>query len=166
MPKKILVAYASKCGSTAEVAEVIGKALREQGASVDVLPVNKVTDISEYQGYCRGQRGAYGQMSVGSQKIRADPPESLTRKIQRVFCRMPVPCMKIQTKNARKPNITWSALRDIAEPQVTAVFAGKMDFSTLSFLDRMIIKMVKSPEGDFRPLGSDSRLGCQSCRDV
>lgn len=43
-----------------------------------------------------------------------------------------------------------NALREIVKPRTTAVFAGKMDFNKLSILDRMIAKMVKSPQGDFR----------------
>ncbi|HSB02176.1 MAG TPA: flavodoxin domain-containing protein, partial [Anaerolineales bacterium] len=47
--KKILVAYASKCGSTGEVAGAIGKTLAQTGARVDVLPLKKVTNLSDYQ---------------------------------------------------------------------------------------------------------------------
>src|SRR5512138_2704511 len=49
MSKKILVTYASKCGSTGEVASAIGKTLAQSGAHVDVLPLKKVTDLSDYQ---------------------------------------------------------------------------------------------------------------------
>jgi len=36
MGDKVLVAYASRAGSTGEVAEAIGEVLRDRGATVDV----------------------------------------------------------------------------------------------------------------------------------
>jgi menaquinone-dependent protoporphyrinogen oxidase len=47
MSNKILVAYASRAGSTAGVAEAIGKSLAESGAQVDVLPMNDVTELTD-----------------------------------------------------------------------------------------------------------------------
>jgi menaquinone-dependent protoporphyrinogen oxidase len=41
----ILVAYASKGGATAELAEWIGEALRRTGATVDVRPADDVTSL-------------------------------------------------------------------------------------------------------------------------
>src|SRR5512147_3066162 len=49
MSKKILVTYATKCGSTGEVASAIGKAIAQNGARVDVLPLKKVANLSDYQ---------------------------------------------------------------------------------------------------------------------
>ena len=39
MPNKILVTYASRTGSTAEITQAIGKTLAEDGAQVDVRPM-------------------------------------------------------------------------------------------------------------------------------
>ena len=49
MTRKILIAYATRCGSTAEVADAIGDVLREAGAEVDVRSVEAVGDVSAYQ---------------------------------------------------------------------------------------------------------------------
>jgi menaquinone-dependent protoporphyrinogen IX oxidase len=43
MDNKILVAYASKSGSTVDVAQTIGKSLSAKGAKVDVSPVRRHT---------------------------------------------------------------------------------------------------------------------------
>ena len=54
MSEKILVTYASRFGSTAGVAEAIGKTLTELGVQVDVLPMKEVKDISPYQSVVAG----------------------------------------------------------------------------------------------------------------
>jgi menaquinone-dependent protoporphyrinogen oxidase len=48
MAKKVLVAYASKMGATAGIAEVIGDELRNHGHDVDVLDVTTVKGIEPY----------------------------------------------------------------------------------------------------------------------
>src|SRR5512140_2221890 len=60
MINKILVTYASPAGSTAGVAEAIGKTLTENGAQVDVLPMKEVKDLSQYRAVVAGSaiRGA------------------------------------------------------------------------------------------------------------
>jgi flavodoxin len=44
----MLVAYASKAGSTGEVTEVIGRVLCDEGAAVEVKPIREVDDPSGY----------------------------------------------------------------------------------------------------------------------
>ena len=46
--KRVLVAYASKAGSTAEVAEAIAESLSAKGQVVDVKKIEHVTDLSGY----------------------------------------------------------------------------------------------------------------------
>lgn len=45
---KMLVAYATMSGSTAEVALAIGEVLMQHGNEVDILPLEKVSDLSAY----------------------------------------------------------------------------------------------------------------------
>ncbi len=49
MSSKILVAYASRHGSTSQVAETVGRTLASSGATVDVRRVQEVTDVSGYR---------------------------------------------------------------------------------------------------------------------
>ena len=47
--KKVLVAYASYCGTTGGVAEAIGQVLCQKGATVDVRLVKNISDLTPYQ---------------------------------------------------------------------------------------------------------------------
>ena len=46
MNKKVLVAYTSKAGSTAEVAQFIGNVLVENGVDIEVSAIDQCPDIN------------------------------------------------------------------------------------------------------------------------
>jgi len=50
----VLVAYASKRGSTGEIAEAVAEGLRGQGLAVDCQPVGEVRDVSSYRALVLG----------------------------------------------------------------------------------------------------------------
>jgi menaquinone-dependent protoporphyrinogen oxidase len=51
---KILVAYATQSGTTAEVAQTIGEELRKTGNQVEVVPVEKASGLESYDGLVLG----------------------------------------------------------------------------------------------------------------
>lgn len=54
MMARILVAYATMAGSTAEVAQVVGEQLSKAGLQADILPVGEVRDLVPYNGIVLG----------------------------------------------------------------------------------------------------------------
>lgn len=62
MDKKVLVAYASRAGSTAEVAEEVGKVLAAEGLSVDVLPIQSITSLEPYSALVLGTAARIGKL--------------------------------------------------------------------------------------------------------
>lgn len=79
---KILVAYASRCGSTAEIAEALGHDLQSRGYRTEIVPVGKVSDVSAYQAVllgsavragigCRKQPDSSGSIGAKSKTCQA-----------------------------------------------------------------------------------------------
>ena len=58
MDQRVLVAYGTKYGATAEIAEKIGEVLRQSGFQTDVLPAERVQELSGYQAVILGS-GVY-----------------------------------------------------------------------------------------------------------
>jgi menaquinone-dependent protoporphyrinogen oxidase len=70
--ERILVAYASRMGTTAEIASDIARTLREEGFEVDLLPVGGVRDLTPYRAVVLGS-------AVYATRWRKDAVRFLTR---------------------------------------------------------------------------------------
>ena len=152
MKSRILIAYGSRCGSTGGVAEAIGQVLCETGAAVDVRLVGNVNDLSPYQAVIAGsaiRMGKWLPEVVGFVKTHHD---TLSRVPVAYF----VVCMTMKddtVENRRKVLAYLDPVRKQV-PQVKPVdvglFAGMVDFSKLSFVHSLMLKVKGAPEGDFR----------------
>ena len=146
---RVLVTYATKAGSTGEVAEAIGQVLCEGGVAVDVKPVKEVGDVSGYGGVVVGSAIRMGRWL----------PEAINfvEAHTAALGSMPVAYFQVSgflkedTPENRQEAATYlGTVRALAAPVSEGLFAGKMDYSKLSFFDRTIAKMVGSVEGDWR----------------
>ena len=54
MEVKVLVAYDSKYGATADIAEKSGQVLPQAGLHADILPANSVSDLTPYKAVVLG----------------------------------------------------------------------------------------------------------------
>jgi menaquinone-dependent protoporphyrinogen oxidase len=150
MSKNILVAYASKCGSTAGVAEAIGKTLQQQGASVDVRLAKNVTDVSPYQAVIVGSAIRMGGW-LGDAKKLVQTHQQALKGIPTAYFSVCMTLEKDTPENRQKALAYMEPIRELVEPTSVAAFAGAMVYDKLSFIDRLIItRMIKTPEGDFR----------------
>jgi menaquinone-dependent protoporphyrinogen oxidase len=149
MNGKILVAYATRAGSTAEVAQAIGKWLCTSEQAVDVLPVKKVRDLSPYRAVVLGspiRMGLWLPEAIAFVKKHA----ARLSEMPTVFFVM---CETL-TSNTMENRLTVDAyldpVRAILQPVSVGLFAGVVDASKLNFLERQLLKASKKPEGDFR----------------
>jgi len=146
---KILVAYASKAGSTGEVAGFIGQVLCESGAVVDIRLAKEVSDLSPYQAVVVGSAIRMGRWLPEAIKF--------VERYQAVLKTLPLAYFQVSgflkegTPERRQEAAAYLApVRALVAPVSEGLFAGKMDYSRLSFLDRMIARIAGSVEGDWR----------------
>ena len=155
MSDKILITYASRLGSTAGVAEEIGKVLTERGAQVDVRPMEAVHDLAPYRAVVAGSaiRGAKW-LPEAKQFVQAHQAE-LRQKPFAAF----LVCMTLAMKNAEKyrPEVaTWlQPVRSLVKPVSEGLFAGVLDVSKVESIgDRLKFRISVAfgvwSEGDHR----------------
>ncbi len=131
MSKKILVAYASKAGSTAGVAGAIGKTLAEGGLEVDVLPMKEVKDLVPYRAVVVGSAIRGGKwLPEAVQFVQANRPALA----QMPFAAFLV-CITLAMPAADKYRAgvaEWlQPVRLLVKPVSEGLFAGALDLSKL-----------------------------------
>jgi len=151
MEIRVLVAYASKYGATAEIAEKIGQVLRQAGLQAEVLPVKRVSDLTSYQAVVLGSAVYIGQWRKEVRKFLKTNEKLLAERPVWLFSSGPTgkgdPVQL--TKGWRFPKAQRPII-DRIRPRDIALFHGMLDTKKLNFLGRWMIKNVKAPVGDFR----------------
>jgi menaquinone-dependent protoporphyrinogen oxidase len=151
MDKQVLVAYATKYGATEEIAEKIGEVLRQAGLQVDVLPADRVGDLRAYKAVVLGSAVYIGQWRKEAVKFLKTNEAVLAEKPVWLFSSGPsgegdpVELMQgWQLPGKLQP------VADRIRPRDVAVFHGSVDVNKLSFLEKWVVKNVKTPIGDYR----------------
>jgi menaquinone-dependent protoporphyrinogen oxidase len=142
MSNKILVTYASRFGSTAGVAEAIGKTLVEQGATVDVLPMNQVNYLTGYKAIVAGSAINGGAWLPEALDFMQEHQAELRSKPFAAF----LVCMTLSMKNGeqyRSHVATWmNPVRALVKPVSEGLFAGALVIGKIpSFSDRLKFRM-------------------------
>jgi len=151
MDIQVLVAYATKYGATAEIAEKIGQVLRQAGLRTDVLPIDRVGDLTPYQAVVLGSAVYIGLWRKKAATFLKTNEKALAERPVWLFSSGPTgegEPVEL-TKGWRFPK----ALQPIADrirPRDIAVFHGEVNMKKLNFIEKWMIKNVKAPLGDFR----------------
>ena len=131
MSDRILVAYASQAGSTAGVAEAIGRTLAESGAQVDVRPMRDVQDLGPYRAVVAGSAIHGGKWLPEAMQWMKGHQAALLQKPFAAF----LVCITLSMRDADKyrPGVAdWmQPVRALVRPVGEGLFAGALDFSKL-----------------------------------
>jgi menaquinone-dependent protoporphyrinogen oxidase len=144
---KTLVAYASRHGSTREIANAIAFALRRTGLTVDLEQAADVADIRGYGAVVLGSAVYMGNWLGEAREFAERHRQQLAAMPVWFFSSGP-----LGTDDPR-PHGGPERVRDLVQtvkPRDHRVFVGKLDKRTLGFGERLAVKAVHAPEGDFR----------------
>jgi menaquinone-dependent protoporphyrinogen oxidase len=143
----VLVAYASKHGSTQGIAEAIGERLRERGVDAEVRPVREVDGLERYDTVVLGSAVYLGAWLKEATAFLDRHEERLRRVPLWLFSSGP-------TAADQGMDLAVSAkLRERLDALGAPdhhLFRAALDAKKLSLLERTAIKAAKQPTGDFR----------------
>ena len=149
MSTRILVAYASKCGSTSHVAEAIGETLADGKASVDVVPIVDAPDVSGYDAVIVGSSIRMGEWLPEAVSFVKGNKEELDRVPTAFF----TVCLTMREDTPENREIVAgyvAPVREIVQPVSEGMFAGALDYAKIPAAMRAILKARRAPAGDFR----------------
>lgn len=147
----VLVAYATKHHSTAEIAEVIGEVLSKASADVDVMPVESVHNLDHYDAVVLGSAVYMGQWQPSAAEFLKKHERELADKQVWLFSSGPT-----AEGHPKALSNGWAfpePLREIADrinPRDIALFHGRLNPDQLTPLQRFIVKVVRAHPGDYR----------------
>jgi menaquinone-dependent protoporphyrinogen oxidase len=146
----VLIAVASKHGSTLQIAEAIADQLRRDNLDVDLHDLKENGDPGNVTGYnavivCSG-------VYAGSWLPEA---RRFTEHHSDELARMPVWLVSsgpLGTEDTRPRGVPETVIAPVkgVTPREHKIFAGRLDAADMGFGERLIISMVHAPTGDFR----------------
>jgi menaquinone-dependent protoporphyrinogen oxidase len=146
---KILVTYATRAGSTFEVASRVAEELRATGATVEVKPVTAVHEMKGYAAVVVGSAIRMGHWLPEAVEFVKTNRETLSCIPTAYF--LVSGLLRQDTPEMKKKVLAYlDPVRAILEPTSIGLFAGKMDYGKMDWLDRSIAEAVSSSEGDWR----------------
>jgi menaquinone-dependent protoporphyrinogen oxidase len=149
MKKKVLVCYASRYGSTGEIAEAIAESLEKMEVSTEVTRVEDVRNLEGFDAVILGSPLYMGKMLPEAREF--------VHKFRGPIARLPLYVFVAgYTFRERLEEYLKSgedaidAIRLYVTPADTGYFAGRIDPDRVSGPDREILLMGGVHPGDFR----------------
>ncbi|WP_136646642.1 flavodoxin domain-containing protein [Tabrizicola sp. YIM 78059] len=149
MTDKVLVAYATRTGSTAEVAEAIAKRFCAAGLAAEVRQVDQVAGLEGYSAVVLGSAVRFATWLPEMTGFLSAQRAALAKVPVAFFTMHMLALGEDAAALAERARYTASA-RAIVTPADEVFLAGKIDPARLSLIDRLLVRMVKAPLGDRR----------------
>jgi menaquinone-dependent protoporphyrinogen oxidase len=155
MMQKILVTYASRSGSTAEVTAAICQSFVDSGVTVDLLPIQQVSTLIPYQAVIVGSAIRNSKwLPEAIQFVRKH--QSMLRHKPFAMFTVCITLARARGEQYRSEVAAWtSPVRRIAAPLSEGIFAGRHDGGNLplgrdTVRFRLAVALGIFPRGDHR----------------
>jgi menaquinone-dependent protoporphyrinogen oxidase len=143
----ILIAVASKHGSTMQIAQTIADELDSLGMNAQVREVEETEDISEFDAVLLGSAVYYGKWMKEARQFAQDHKAALTAKPVWLFSSGPLGDRPPEPKDAPRD---IAGIAGMTGARGHTIFVGSLDKEKLGFAEKLVVKGVKAPYGDFR----------------
>ncbi len=150
MSASILVAYATRYGSTQEVAEAVASTLRERGLAVDIQPMRDVRSLEQYRAVVLGAPLYIFHWHEDALQFLARHREALTQRPVAIFALGPIHAEEKEFQGAREQLDKELAKFPWLRPEAIAIFGGKFDPQKLTFPHNLVPALKNMPASDIR----------------
>lgn len=151
MEKRVLVAYATKYGATAEIAQAIGETLRKADMTVDVAEVEAAVAVPTYDAVVVGSAVYAGHWRKEAVEFLDVEKTNLADRPVWFFSSGPTSeGDPIEAMDGWRFPEDQQPLADLIGPKDITVFGGRIDPDKLNLGEKLILKAVKAQTGDFR----------------
>jgi menaquinone-dependent protoporphyrinogen oxidase len=159
MKNTVLVAYASKYGSTREIAEAIVETLRKNEVQADLRSAETVENMQGYKAVILGSAIYVGQWPKSAISFLKKNQKNLTRVPVWLFSSGPSgEGDPLQLVDGVRFPASLKPLIDNIHPLDIAVFHGDINLNKINAMEKWVIKnVVKKPFGDYRDWDSINR---------
>jgi menaquinone-dependent protoporphyrinogen oxidase len=146
----VLVTYATRYGSTAEVAQAVAKTLRESDVAVETQPIRNVHNLERYGAVVLGVPLYMGQLHKDARRFLSAHRDALTKMPAALFVLGPVQTDEKDWAGARTQLKSELAKYPWFSPVSQEILGGKFDPMKLGFPYNLIPPLRKLPGGDAR----------------
>lgn len=146
MTERVLVAYASKNGSTAGIAAMIAETLREQGLAAEARDVGEVQSVSAYDAVVLGSALYAGRWRREALRFAWHRQADLTERPVWLFSSGPLDATAGERLLSPVPGV--QRLVDTLKARGHVTFGGCLQDGARGRIARMIVKSGRG--GDFR----------------
>ncbi len=144
---RVLVTAASRYGSTAEIARVIGEVLAGSGLDVVVREPDHVRGLEEFDAVVLGSAVYAGRWLEPARALVDRSTAVLAAREVWLFSSGPIG--DPPKPDAESPEAAVLMGRTTAREH--RVFPGRLAKSELSLPERLLVTALRAPEGDYRP---------------
>ncbi|MBK8020396.1 MAG: flavodoxin domain-containing protein [Chloroflexi bacterium] len=149
---RILVTYATRLGSTAEVADLIATVLGGEGRQVEVQPIESIQHVKDYDAVVVGSAIRGGKWLPHAVEFLEKHQAALAQKPLAYF----TVCMTMADDSPESHEVAES-YHDVLfrsypslQPMSIGMFAGAFDSGKVSPLIKLLARGMGIPEGDWR----------------